>query len=178
MKGNAIHHRGHAKFTDAVINVFTSRHRAFCINTQGGHTLPVRQIRSRQIRRAAQHAGQTWAKIIQHDLRGLATRHGELLGGQSLNQGLGFGGEILWQVAPHAALKFFCLLRVGGRITREERIPLGLTLRAMRVRIPIRFHIGGNFKGRIRPVHRLAGQRDLFLTQGLTMGLGGIGTVR
>ena len=178
MKGNAIHHGGHAKFTDAVVNMLASRHRAFCINTQGGHALPVRQIGSGQIRRAAQHAGHTWAKIIQHDLRGLAARHGQLLGGQSLDQGMGFRGKILWQIAPHSALKFFRLLRVGGRITREERIPLGLTLRAMRIRIPIGFHIGGNFKSRIRPVHGLAGQRDFFLTQGLTMGLGSIGTIR
>ena len=140
--------------------------------------LPVGEVGSGQIGRAAEQFGQRRAEMIQRVLGGLAGRNGFAFGDCIGNRP---GHRALpgrRQHAAHATLELCRLVRMTLRIGPEALVPISLDLRTAPGRIPGSVDIGRHLEGTVRPAHGALGTRDFVGAQRLTVTPGGTGASR
>ena len=160
VQGDAVGHRGHAKFAHAVVDIVARR-----IVFNRCRARPDGQVTRRKIRRTAQQFREMRAVGVQRVLRGLAAGDFRRLGLQFRHVVAGGRGKVFRQGAIHAASQLSGQLRKLLLVGGEFLVPGVLGFFAARTRIPALIDLFRDLEGRIFPAQLLAGQGHLFFAQ-------------
>ena len=160
VQGQAVADGAHAELAHAEIHVV----RVGVVRGDRLAAFPQRQVRMRQVGRAADQFRQQRTEGFQRHLRGLARGDDRALGLQFLQIVLRGFGEALGQLAAQPARQLGRLRRILRRVGLEQRVPFRFA-RTGAVPAPGFVDRGGDLERRMRPAQLGARGGDLVLAQ-------------
>ncbi|SBL84089.1 Uncharacterised protein [Klebsiella oxytoca] len=173
MQGDTVGNRGHAEFTHAVVDIVTGS-----VFVDGLRAGPQGQVTWRQVSGAAEELRQQRAEGFNGVLRRFTAGDFRRVSLQLRDEFVRFRVEISRHLAFHTAGEFCCFLREGSGVGGEFLVPRGLFRLTGFFRIPLGIDFRRNFKRRVFPAERFAGQRDFRVAQRRAVGVVGTGFVR
>ena len=173
VQGDAVGNRGHTEFAHAVVDIVTGS-----VFVDGLRAGPQGQVTWRQVSGAAEELRQQRAEGFNGVLGRFTAGDFRRVSLQLRDEFVRFRVEISRHFAFHTAGKLGSFLREGSGVGSEFLVPRGLFRLAGFFGIPLGIDFRRDFKRRVFPAERFAGQRDFRVAQRRAVGVVGTGFVR